>query len=142
MIWVVIANSSDCRIYNYEKKDKKLSLIKEIAHPEGKMKGTDLVSDRSGHYNGSTPDAGGAYSPRKTPKEIVNEEFARHVAKELEAARSTEDYKELILVAGPEMNGLLSQHLSKHVKDCIISNIKKDLNNLPDHELIQFLNHS
>ena len=48
LIWVVILNSNDCRIYSYYKDSEsvKLKLTKEISHPENKLRDIDLEQVR------------------------------------------------------------------------------------------------
>ncbi len=48
--WIVLTDSNACRIYDYAKHPVKLTLVKEIFHPENKLKTSELVSDRPGHY--------------------------------------------------------------------------------------------
>jgi len=140
MTWLVIANTNNCRIYGFEKNAKKLTLIKEFNDPDAKLKNLDLSSDKEGHYQTSNARRG-AYSPAESPKDVEVEHFAREIAKELDAQRRLNSYDNLIIVAAPHMNGLISQHLNEQVKKMIIENILKDYNSLPDHELIKVLNH-
>ena len=138
MIWVINSNSSICHIYEYHKKNSQLNLIKELQHPENKLKKEDFLSDKPGHYKSNTSTRG-AYSQETDPKETKIDSFYREIAKELDQARCNQNYDELIIIAPPHLNGLLFQHLDKHVKELVIHNIKKDLLQLPDHELIKFL---
>ena len=49
MKWIMLANSNDCRIYEYDKHDKHLALLEEISHPEHRLKGSDYwTSDGPG----------------------------------------------------------------------------------------------
>lgn len=138
MIWVVNSNSNKCHIYEFDRKNATLNLVKELQHPENKLKSGDLISDKPGRYKSSHA-ARGAYTQPSDPKEIKIDSFYREIAKELDQARCKQGYSELIIIAPPHLNGLLFQHLDKHVKDLVINNIKKDLLHLPDHELVKFL---
>lgn len=136
--WVLNINSNDCRIYKYSKKPHQLTLLKEIKHPENRLKDTDLTSDKPGHYN-TSGSARGAFSQPTDPKEIKIDDFSRNIAKELDHDRNTKAYENLIVIAPPHMNGLLFQHINKHVKELVIHNIEKDLIYLNEHELLEFL---
>ncbi len=133
MIWIVNVNSNLCRIYHYQKSPAKVTLIKEIEHPENKLKPSEIVSDKPGRYKG------GMYSPHTDIKEVEFDHFAREVAKELDEGRVKSKYEKLILIAPPHMNGLLLQHMDKHVKELVMNNIQKDLIFLKDHELLNFV---
>jgi len=136
--WVLITDSNDCRIYQYIKKPHQLNLIKEIQHPENRLRDIDLTSDKPGHY-GTSGSARGAYSQPTDPKEIKIDDFSRSIAKELDHDRNTNSYEKLIVIAPPHMNGLLFHHINKHVKELVIHNIEKDLLHLNEHDLLEFL---
>ena len=139
MIWVVNTNSNTCHIYNYQKSPEQLSLLKEINHPENKLKTGDyFTSDKPGHYQTSST-THGAFAPHTDPKEAAIDAFSREIAKELNHGRKINSYNKLILISAPHMNGLVHHHLDKHVKDILTHNIEKDFLNLTDQELIVFL---
>ncbi|MDP3559104.1 MAG: host attachment protein [Legionellaceae bacterium] len=136
--WVLATNTNMCRLYCYSKRLDQLTLLKEIQHPENKLRDSELTSDKPGHYQTSGT-ARGAYSQRTDPKEIKIEDFSREIAKELNCGRSANTYEHLIVSAAPHMNGLLFQHLNKHVKNLVTHNIKKDVMHFNERELLVFL---
>ncbi|PWY54358.1 host attachment protein [Legionella qingyii] len=136
--WVLILNSNECRIYELSTKPYQLALLKEILHPESKLRDIELTSDKPGRYKTDNP-AHGTFAQPSDPKEIQIDDFSRQVAKELNNDRNIEAYKNLIVVAPPHMNGLLFQHLNKHVKELVTHNIKNDILNLTEPELAEFL---
>ncbi len=139
MTWIVSANSNLCRIYLFEPHQKKITLLKELSHPENRQKSGDyFTSDKPGHYH-SGANARGAYQPHSDPKESSINDFSREIAHELEHARTTNEYKKLILIAEPHMMGLLLEHCNKHVKELIVNEIHKDIVHYTDHELLTFL---
>ena len=137
MLLIAVVNSNACRLYHYDKHKVQLTLIKEINHPENKLKCKDLVSDKSGHYQASN--SRGSYSPHMEPKEIKIDDFSREVAKELDHERNTNSCNELILIAPAHISGLLQQHFNKHVSNMIVKNIQKDILHLSEHELHEFV---
>ncbi|WP_133137944.1 host attachment protein [Legionella rowbothamii] len=136
--WVVALNSNDCRIYELHTKPYQLTLHKEIIHPESKLRDIELTSDKPGRYRAGDM-AHGAYTQPSDPKEIQIEAFSRHVAEELNKDRNIDAYNKLIVVAPPHMNGILFQHLNKHVKTLVTHNIKNDVLNLKEPELADFV---
>ncbi len=139
MTWIVSADFSSCRIYQYQKHPKQLTLIKEIFHPSSKLKDTDLVTDAPGRYQASGS-AQGAFTPRTDPKEVEIDNFAREIARELDRGRNANAYKSLIIIMAPHMHGLLSKHLDKHVHEMIEKNIQKDYQHLDAKDLLVYLN--
>lgn len=138
MILVVNANTNDCRIYQYDRNPQQLTLIREISHPNNKLKNGDMTSDREGHYKTSLS-ARGAFSPETEAKEVEIINFSREIAQDLNQRRNTNEFKKLILIASPRMHGYITQHLNKHVIDLVTNNIQKDLMHMKDHELLDFL---
>jgi protein required for attachment to host cells len=138
MILVVNTNTNDCKIYHYGKSPAQLTLIKEMNHPNNKLRSSELTSDKEGHYKAG-PAARGAYSPQTEAKEVEIINFSREIAKDLNHMRSTNAFEKLILIAPPHMYGLLLQHLDKHVMDLVTNHIQKDLIHMKEHELLEFL---
>ncbi len=136
--WVVVSNTNTCRIYKYSKKPEQLALIKEIEHPENRLRDIELTSDKPGRYN-SNGSAHGAFTQESDPKEILINEFARDIVNDLDKARNIQAYETLIMIAPPHMSGLLFHHINKHVKDLVTHSIKKDIVNLTEPELATFL---
>lgn len=137
-IWVVNTDSNTCRIYQYKKNPEQLTLLKEIHHPENKLKDIDLTSDKPGRYKTNNA-SHGSYSQPSDPKEIKIDDFSREIVHELDHGRNANEFHNLIIIAAPHMNGLLHTHINKHVKNLLSHNIEKNLIHLADHELLDFL---
>lgn len=139
MLWVVAANSNHCRIYKYDKNQAKLDLLNEINHPEIKQKTSDsITTDKPGHYQ-TNESARGAYSPHMDAKEVLVDRFSKEIADTLDKGRKDSSYEQLIIITPPHMNGLLLKHLDKNAKNLVINNIQKNIDNLVEHDLIEFL---
>lgn len=138
MILVINTNTNDCKIYHYDKHPAQLTLVKEISHPDNKLKNADLTSDKEGHYKAGTAGRG-AYSPRTEAKEVEIINFSKEIAQDLNQRRNENELERLILIAPPHMYGLISQHLNKHVMSLVSNHIQKDLIHLKEHELLDFL---
>jgi len=81
----------------------------------------------------------GSFTQRTDPKEVKIDDFARNLAKELDHDRCINAYQQLIVIAPPHMNGLLSHHFNKHVKELISHTIEKDIIHYNERELLDFL---
>ena len=135
--WIVISDTNDCRIYSYTQ-DKQILLLKEIRHPDNKLRDIELTSDKPGHYKAGI-NARGAFSQRSDPKEILIDDFAREIARELDHGRTTNAYSKILLFALPHMHGLIAQHINKHVQSMIARTIEKDVMYLTPAELLDLL---
>ena len=138
MKWVMLANSNDCRIYEYDRQDKHLALVEEISHPENKLKGSDYwTTDAPGHYR-SQGTHRGAFS-EVDPREQSIDEFANEIAKCLDKGRNQHAYDEVTLIVPARMEGLLFKHLNKHTKELVKLIVQKNVIFLSDHELSLYL---
>jgi protein required for attachment to host cells len=137
MKWIVIANTNNCRIYEYHKND--LNLIQEISHPENKLKEREVGSDKPGRYNSSNSTSRGAYVPHTEIEEIQDNDFAREMATTLNEARNKNTYEELVIIMPAQIEGLFSKHLNKNVKDLIKLTIQKNIMHLSEKELFSYL---
>lgn len=141
--WLVIANASQATIYQTELRPKTLSLVKEFIHPPSREKGEALASDRAGHYQGEAVGmegtTHGAFNESTDPKSYEHERFASEIAKELDAGRTANSYKNLIIVASPHFHGLLNKSMNSHVSAMVGQHIQKDYTALSEKELLSML---
>lgn len=138
VVWLIVANSETCKIFDYKKNEHQLTLVKKLNHFQSKLKGSELISDRPGHYQ-TYSTARGTYSSNEDPKEVEFEKFSREIAHELDKARKANQYNHLTLIAPPHMTGLINLHLDIHVKNCIKNNLIKDYVKLTERELLEML---
>jgi len=138
-MWVVATNTNICKIYNYNKEKKELTLYKEINHPEFKQKTSETITTERVGSHMSQNSTHGAYEPKHDAKEVEFIKFAKEISTELEHGRNNNLYNQLIIISLPHMNGLLHQKISKHIKDLVFNNIQKDIMHLNDNEIIDFL---
>jgi protein required for attachment to host cells len=139
--WIAVANASIARIYVNHGPNKGLQLVKELAHPESREKGADLVSDRPGH-NAGAGNGHGSFVPATDPKQNEAEHFALELAKELEHGRTTNSYQRLILVLSTPFMGMVKQRLSSHANSLVTDTIEKDYTRATEKELAGHLAHS
>lgn len=135
--WAIIANSATARIYQIHDHGKQLELVKELEHPESRLRINELVSDHPGRYVASNANAG-TYAEPTNPKEVVAEQFAHQLAKELEAAHVNNQYDHLLIYATPHFHGLLNKQLNKTIHQ-LSKNIQKDYTAVPAHELPEII---
>lgn len=128
--WIMVANSSQAKLFANRGPHKGLELIKEMHHPQSREKAANLVSDRVGNFKGS-----GSYAQATDPKQHEAERFASEVAHELEAGRINHAYEKLILVASAPFMGLINERMSHQVKQKVSESINKDYTHLPVKEL-------
>ncbi|TLY48502.1 MAG: host attachment protein [Gammaproteobacteria bacterium] len=125
MIWVISLNSSLGHIYSYKLKNHELILLKSLENPSAKLKESDLVSDRPGHYQ-TMHSAKGAYEASTSPHDVELDHFTKILADFIKKGLDTHQYKQLILCSAPHVGGILLNNLDKQVEKTILVNIKKN----------------
>lgn len=139
MMWVIVANTNICYIFDYDKKNAELTLIKELSQPENRLKTSEVfTSDKPGHYQSDLAGRG-AYSPRTDPKQAEIDHFAKKIADELNKGRNENLYEKLIIIAESRMSGFLNQQMNKHVQKLISAQIQKDIVHVNKKELLNLL---
>lgn len=134
--WLVVLDSTLCRVYDFTKRN--MLLVKEIQHPENKLKDIDISSDKPGHYKAMGQNQG-TYTQESDPKRIRVENFSKEIIKILELENHYHAYEKLILAATPHMKGLVLKHGNKQIKKLISHSINKDLVHLPEVELYNYV---
>ena len=134
--WVMVANASQARFFSSTGPQRRLQLIKELAHPESREKTSDLVSDRSGSRSGT---GHGSFIQATDPKHHEAELFAQELTRELEYGLETKAYDRLILVASAPFVGLVNNHLPGQVRSRLSESIGKDYTRLPERDLTEQL---
>ena len=130
MIWVIAANATACRIFQYERNAAKLTLIKQIFHPENRLKSQDYLSSEG---------PGGPFSPRTAPKDVELNIFAREIGREIMCGRKTDAYDKLIVIATPQMGGLIFTHVDKLTEAMVMNYIHKDPQHFSPSDILAYL---
>lgn len=139
--WVLVANAGEARLFGTDNINESLHCLKEFSHPESREKGSELASDRPGHYQ--SKDTGhGAFAEHTDPKDYEADRFASELANELEKGRTANEYKKLVLVAAPHFHGLLKTHMNEHTRELVVNNIQKDFTSIETYELPKRLKES
>ncbi|MCR9192271.1 MAG: host attachment protein [Gammaproteobacteria bacterium] len=137
MKWIMLANSNDCRIYEYDHRHKHLALIDEIAHPEHRLKLSSWTTDSPGKYRSGNNH--GSYEPEVSPLEVSVDDFAREMARRLDEGRNKHAFEDVTLVMSSKMEGLLFKHMNKHTKALIERIVQKNMNFMSEHELSAYV---
>lgn len=132
--WVLVANASKAYLYATEKLGDKMTCLKDFSHPASRAKGTSLASDRPGHNQSRGMGRGSMGNPTD-PKYYEANRFAGVLASELNAGRKANEFRRLVLVAGPHFQGLLNAHLNEHTRAMVENSIHKDFTDCAEREL-------
>jgi protein required for attachment to host cells len=140
LTWIVVADTCKALIYSTHKASlfnhanpDKLIQIEKMMHEQGRLKDTDLVTDRPGTF------AAGSFVEETDPKHYEAQRFAHALVKKLEAARITVAFKDIILIMPPAFLGMVIAKLSDDLSRLVSLKIEKNYVNDNKEELIQHL---
>ncbi len=138
--WILVANAARARLYENTGIGKGLKLLSEFLHPESRMKGSELVSDRAGYVQG-VGNGHASRQPATDPKQNEAEHFALEIARSLEHGRGQNKYERLILVVGSPFLGILKARLSDQVLSLMSDTLDKDYTTANEREISKHLAH-
>ncbi len=132
--WILVANASLAKLYENLGPNKGLKLVKELIHPESRLKNSELVTDRPG----SMPSVGngqGSCQPQTIPKDHEAKVFAQELAQELYAGRTKNAYGRAIVIAPPSFMGMLNGVIDNTTRQLITDRFEKDYTKSPEPQL-------
>jgi len=139
-IRIAVADQSEALFYEADRIDVPLQLIGHLTDPKARLHDRDFKSDRPGRVFDHAPVAGqrrgsvahhgtgGERRPRKHETLL----FARRIGHELETALRQGGFDRLILMAPPELLGVLRTTLPKSVSATLIAEVPKSLVHEPE----------
>ena len=137
--WFLVAESSQAKLYEVEKRTAPFVEVEAFDHPEGRLHERDLVSDRPGSDGGSVGQGRRMIDNQVSAREQEAIRFASTLAARMDAARIAGKLEQLVLVAPPAFLGLLRDKLSKDVMARVSRQIDKNLVQQPPEVLREYL---
>ncbi len=138
--WVVVASNIGAKIYSTNPRvNGRLTLVTELAHPEGLMHGKDFATDRPGHMQMSGMEGARSSFEQRDSKDLENDHFTRRLAEFLDAERNKNHYHAVTFIMLPHFHGQIERHLNKHVKTMVDKVIQKNYFDKTAHELEEII---
>jgi protein required for attachment to host cells len=139
--WLVVANASRARVLEASDQPGTYAHVADLVHPQSRMKGEQLASDRPGHVEGTGHGLGSTtYLPRTDPRVREHDHFARELAAVLDEGVAQGRCAGLVLVASDPFLGQLKSHLGVQTRKLLLRTVASDYTALRDDELEQRLN--
>jgi protein required for attachment to host cells len=132
--WVLVCDASHARIFAVSDKEQPWTQVQAMEHPEGRLKGQDLVTappgrthDRFGRMrNGIAHGSRSAMEPDTDPQEVEAGRFAQELAELLERRLNEGRYDRLLIAAPPHFLGLLRARIGDRVRQRIAVSVDHD----------------
>jgi protein required for attachment to host cells len=125
-ILVVVADSSRARILSAEDRRGRLQEVKDLVHPEARLREQELVADGVGAGTGN---GNGSHSMghEKDAHQRHAELFARELCQELGQTSQDNEVHKIYLVAAPRFLGLMRSGLNKNCSNKVVGELDKNL---------------
>ena len=137
-LWYAIADGGRARFVERDENGAFRTVVSFVSK-DLHSRARDLGTDRPGRVMESATTGRSAIEPRQDPKEAAKEDFVSLVAEELSSEHERGAFDELMLVAPAGVLTELKHKLSGPVARIVVSDLQKDLTNVPDHELTTHL---
>lgn len=137
--WIVVAHRGGARVFENKGPGKGLDLLREIDHPEGRLKNREIDSDKPGRSYESHGAARHAYDKERESTTHVAEQFAKQISGLLDEGRNRQAYGRLVLVTDPRFLGNLRSALSRETASLVLATIDKDLGGVDQREMAKHL---
>jgi len=133
-IWVLVADGSRGRLFQVDRRERRLHLLREEESEAARRHNRDIMADRPGR---SAEPGGGRHAMEygRTPKNLEKERFVASIAGALHEDASHNRFDELYVVASPKALGELRSELTGPVRQRVKKEIDKDLTRAEEPEL-------
>ena len=128
--WVLVAHRVGATLYQRIDNQKQIELLREIDYPQGKLKSSQIDSDRPGRAMGVSSKRRVSFDVEKGSQKQNEKKFSKRLAQIVNRAALSKKYDKLVLVAGPHFLGLLREDLDKKAAARLIKEFRLDLGRL------------
>lgn len=134
--WILVANKARAVILAASSPHMRPLIVDVFEHPEGRLKNSDLHSDRPGQLFESRGVARHAAEPSEDPVEHETRRFVRELGKRLEIAVEIGKFDELVVVCSHAIGAELRDLMPPQVGARLATTVTKDIAGWTNAELI------
>ena len=138
--WYLVAHAAGARLFAQDGIKKELRLVRRFENPQGKLKSSELVSDRQGRADRLGFSGHAALGSQGTAHMHVLESFAHELGAFLEDGAKKNSFDTLVVVAEPHFLGELNKHIGPGAAKRQRPALQKDFAHISDHEILEHLN--
>ncbi|HEX5655809.1 MAG TPA: host attachment protein [Polyangiales bacterium] len=137
--WIVVAHRAGARIFETHGRGSGLDYVQELRNEAGRLKDSELDSDRQGAAGHSSHHGQDSLSREQSPHERAAADFARELSRLLERGRNEHAYDDVVLVAEPGFLGMLREALDAPTASLVRAEIPKNLSKMDMQALTPYL---
>lgn len=128
--WVLVCDASRAKMFLAANREEEWTVLEDLRHPAGREYSHELSPSSAPGRTQVTTTAGtrrSAMEPPTTPKEAEAERFAKDLAAKLDAAVAQRHAESFVVVAPPDLLGLLRQSFAHETARHVRTSVGKDL---------------
>jgi protein required for attachment to host cells len=133
--WILVAHRGGAKIFKNTRADGPVTVIREIPHPEGRLKDGEIDTDKPGRSYSRGSMERHEFSRHQTPSDHLAETFAKQLALVLDEGRATGQFEQLIVVADRDFLGHLRSVLSMPTAKLVVAELNKNITELNNNEI-------
>ncbi len=138
-IWILVAESSQAKIYQAELTLDTITELHHLEHQESRMRERDITSDLPGSNAASGSGSHHRFEPHTGIKEQETINFAREINGLLDEGRRAKAYAKLAVIASPDFLGQLRSGMNPQVRKLVAHEVDKNVVRAPEAELRKLL---
>lgn len=125
--FVLVADSSQARIFTVNSSSSPLEEIETLVNPENRLHEQEITSDLPGKDKGHAGSGGHAYQSHVDTKDQIAIDFAKRITKYLEQIRAHNNLRKLLVVSAPSFLGQLRSEFSNSLGKLVCYELDKNL---------------
>jgi len=127
MRWVIVADSTRCRVFTQELKSGPFEEIDDLVRPSARLREHDRLTDRPGRAFDSAGAGRHAMERSQKARDGEARKFAHEIVERLDDARKENAIDGLVLIAEPQLLGLVREKLTGPLQKLIELEIPANL---------------
>lgn len=137
--WVLVADESKARLFSTDKIRTELIESQTFSNPDAHLFEHELVAEGMGRSYDSHGKHRHAMEPKTSERDSILLRFVKNIVHRLEKGATSEEYRHLILVAPPDMLGVIRQELGENTRKRVHHAIAKELAQAKPEEILKHL---
>ncbi|MBW0435910.1 host attachment protein [Leptospira yasudae] len=137
--WVVVANRSEAKIFEYKGSKNGLELLESIENPKGRMRNRELIGVSGPAKSAKAQRVAYDTSSLQEPKRKVAESFASQISDVITQGRKSNRFLSLVLVSEPRFLGMLLDKMDRKSQSMIFHKMGKDITSTNNQEILEHL---
>ena len=133
--YVLVADGARARVFIAAQRKRVLQEIEDMVHPEGRLHARELTSDAPGRSHDRKGQGRHSLEEPTDPKDAENLAFARRIANYFHDLHTREPEAGIVLVAAPELLGLLRKQFDATTMRAVEREVDKNLVQLSAAEI-------